>query len=131
MRSLPVDKINTFDPQQNIKALYLLPQADNGFILVGERQYEKSTPRPNASFEYDYEHNFVDIVAVRINSDGSKAWDYIIRKDVKSRNDGGRFITCHAGMMGNNLVITCDDYFHKHDGEKHTVSWSIAGQRNG
>ncbi len=38
--SLPVDKITTFDPQQNIKALYLLPQADNGFILVGERQYE-------------------------------------------------------------------------------------------
>ncbi|MBI3510029.1 MAG: hypothetical protein HY064_05155 [Bacteroidetes bacterium] len=118
---MPVDKINPFTPNANIKALYLLAQPDNSVILVGEDEYQNSTPKPGSTtFEYDYDYDYSTIIAVKMGADGSKSWEYSINREVRSRDDGARFLSCYACMMGENLVITYQDFLYQHDGQKHT-----------
>ncbi|HTL82502.1 MAG TPA: hypothetical protein VL651_12405 [Bacteroidia bacterium] len=121
---MPYDKINVFAAHTNIKARYLFAYPDNSVVLVGDDELSSSTIRPganatdpNAAYDYDYDNS--NINAVKMGPDGTKAWEYIVTKDMKSRNDGGRFICFGASMMGTNLVLTYQDFYYKHDGKQH------------
>ncbi|HET6993200.1 MAG TPA: hypothetical protein VFJ43_17835, partial [Bacteroidia bacterium] len=67
------------------------------------------------------DYNKTNITAIKFNADGSQKWVQTINRDVKSRNDGGKFLGIYACMMGENLVITYQDFLYLHDGKPHMV----------
>jgi hypothetical protein len=101
---------------------------DNGAILVGENEYVKENPRVGAGAAttsnviYDYDYNNTNISAIKMGADGVKKWEHSIERDMKSRNDGGRTLGIFACMMGENLVITYQDFIYRHDGQPHMIA---------
>jgi hypothetical protein len=125
---MPVDKLNAITPSPSIKAKYVLVLADNSAILVGENEYVTETARVGANAPtasnviYDYDYNNTNISAMKMGADGVKKWEHSIERDMKSRNDGGRTLGIFACMMGENLVITYQDFIYRHDGKAHMIA---------
>jgi hypothetical protein len=133
---MPVCKITPLaNPDADLKANYVLVLADNSAILVGEIEHLTKTLKPGATpnmpggdSDFDYENG--KIMAVKFAADGSKKWDHFIERDaMKSRNDGGKALGIFACMMGDNLVITYQDFIYKHDGKSHMVVGGYDFQR--
>ncbi|MDQ3111429.1 MAG: hypothetical protein M3R17_16200 [Bacteroidota bacterium] len=125
---MPVDKLTPIAPNASIKAKYLVMLPDNGAILVGETERITETPRVGAGATttsgviYDYDFNNSNISAIKMGADGVKKWEHTIDRDMKSRNDGARTLGIYACMMGENLVITYQDFIYRHDGQAHMVA---------
>ena len=124
---MPVCKLSAIAPSAAIKAKYLLALADNSAILVGENEYVTSTLKPGATVgmaggDSDFDYNNTNISAMKIGADGVKKWEHTIGRDMKSRNDGGKMLGIYACMMGDNLVITYQDFIYRHDGKSHIVA---------
>lgn len=127
--TLPVDKVTEMPSEANIKAAQLIVQADNTAFLIGENQYTTSTPVPNVPGQYDYEYQMEDITIMKFGADGTKLWSYIVDKDLRSRNDGGKYLSFAAFVMNRNLVITYRDYLYRHDGKEHKVVGPVLGSQ--
>lgn len=125
---MPVDKLTPIEPKPSIKANTLLILADNSAILIGENEYVTETGRIGANAPttsnviYDYDYNNTNISAIKMGADGVKKWEHTIERDMKSRNDGGRTLGIYGCMMGENLVITYQDFIYRHDGKAHMVA---------
>jgi hypothetical protein len=121
---MPVDKLTPVTPDAAIKSNKLIVLADNSAILVAEDEYITKTLKPNAQPNTpggtdDYDYNNTNISVIKFGPDGSKKWDHMIERDVKSRNDGGRTLGISALMVGDNLIITYQDFMYRHDGKPH------------
>jgi hypothetical protein len=124
--SMPADKINPFTPHTSLKARYAFAYPDNSVVLLGDDEYVNSVLRPGANptdpnAQYDYDYNNTNIDAVKMGPDGTKLWEYTVNRDMRSRNDGGRFICFGASLSGTDLVITYQDFCYRHDGKEHVV----------
>ncbi|MEO5643190.1 MAG: hypothetical protein ABIQ40_04620 [Bacteroidia bacterium] len=130
---MPVDKLNAIDPKPSIKANILLILADNSAILIGENEYVTETGRIGANAPttsnviYDYDYNNTNISNIKFGADGVKKWEHTIERDLKSRNDGGRSLGIFACMMGDNLMVSYNDYLYRHDGKPHVIVDPIYG----
>lgn len=120
---MPVDKLSAIEPTPSIKSNYLLILPDNSAILVGEKEYVTSTLKPGTTTgDSDWDYNNTNISSIKFGADGVKKWEHTIERDLKSRNDGGRTLGIFACMMGENLVITYQDFIYRHDGQPHMIA---------
>lgn len=124
---MPIDKLTPIHASAALKAKYVLLLADNSAILVGENEYVTSTLKPGATVgmaggDSDFDYNNTNITALKFDAEGTKKWEHTIERDMKSRNDGGKMLGIFACMMGDNLVITYQDFIYRHDGKSHPVA---------
>lgn len=107
----------------SIKINQLLPAADGGFILVGETLYEKSTLKPGGQFEYNYDYNTGTTYITKLAADGNMQWDYEVRRNLRSNNDGGRFFGVYAWLNGNDVNLFFTDELTNHDNKRQFVEF--------
>lgn len=113
--TIPLMQASTYTrAHQNLVVLDAFVYPDNSVLLVSEQVYEKSTARPGGGFEYDYEYNHKNIVVARLNSDGGFEWEYVIERDLKSMNDGGRFFSVVTGPAGEETRLLYRDDISKY-----------------
>lgn len=126
-------KANTVKPQkQNLVTLQVLPVngSDNDVFLLGEQQFKTSSPIPGKMMEYSYEYNTRDISLARLTGEGDLLWDYKVEKELKSANDGGRFLSSYMWQEGSDLHLLFPDFLYKRDDKKQVVVGpGAAGQR--
>jgi hypothetical protein len=106
-----------------IKAIQLLPTPDKGLVLIGESVTEKSTPKPGASFEYNYEYRSGSTYVIKLGTDGSFLWDYAVQKDMSSGGDGGRLLHSYAWLNGSDVNVLYTDRLSNHDNKKQFIEF--------
>lgn len=127
---LSAAKTNAFKPLQNLVLLQLLELPGDNIALLGEQRYVNSTPIPGKFFEYNYEYITKNIVLAKLSSDGTMAWDYRVTKELKSANDGARFLSSYIWTNGNDIQLLFADFLSERDGRKHlVVGPGLAGRR--
>lgn len=127
---LSAAKTNTFKSLQNLVALQLITLPDNSVALLGEQQYKTSTAIPGRPFEYNYEYITKNIVLLKLSADGSMPWYYTVSKELKSVNDGARFLSSYAWAKGEDIQLLFADFLSERDGKKHLiVGPGLAGRR--
>lgn len=113
--TLPILNVSAYTgAHQNLRVVKAILKPDHSVVLVSEQVYEKSTMIPNTNFEYNYEYTTMNIVVATLDSDGGFYWEYVIKKDVKSSNDGGRFNSVVAGPSGEELQLLFKDEMNKY-----------------
>jgi hypothetical protein len=107
----------------NIKATQLLRMPDNGFALVGESIVEKSTPKAGVPFEYNYEYKTGYNHIIKLGADGVMQWDYEIRRELTSGNDGGRFLGSYCWVHGTDINVLFTDNLSNHDNKRQFIEF--------
>jgi len=130
---LAAAKANTVKPQkQNLVALQVIPMGEQGVIVLGEQRFVTSMAIQGKPFEYNYEYITKDISLSRLGDDGSLIWDYQVEKELKSANDGGRFLSSYALLAGDDVRLLFSDFLYKYDNKKQAVIGpGLSGQRVG
>jgi hypothetical protein len=107
----------------SIKSTQLLRMPDNGFVLVGESIVEKSTPRAGVTFEYSYEYKTGYNHIIKLAADGVLQWDYELRRELTSANDGGRFFGSYCWVNGNDINVLFTDNLSNHDNKRQFIEF--------
>lgn len=107
----------------SIKATQLLRTADNGFILVGETIVEKSTPKPGVQFDYSYEYKTGYNHVIKLGPTGTLQWDYELRRELRSAEDGGRFLGTYCWINGNDVNLFFTDELSRHDNKRQFIEF--------
>jgi len=116
--SIPIQVANKSELIQNLRTVSITLLEDNSIILTGEQVYEKSEPKNpgTTSMEYNYSFNNMAILTVKLNSDGTMAWENRINRDLKSMNDNGKLNSVYTMVNGDKIRLIYRDLFYKHDG---------------
>lgn len=107
----------------SIKAIQLLPLADKGWALIGEAITERSTPKPGAPFEYNYEYKSGNTYVIKLGADGVFQWDYAVPKDIGTGGDGGRLLHSYAWVNGSDVNVLYMDRLSNHDNKKQFIEF--------
>lgn len=114
------------DFSQRTKTVSAILLANDEVILTAEEQTVKSTSIPEKPLEYNYEYTNGNIFVSKVNSKGEELWQQIIKRDVKSFNDGGKSNGVFTGIINGNISIIYRDYLYKHDGKNRAVVGAVA-----
>lgn len=106
-----------------IKAIQLLAMPDNGWVLTGESITERSTPKPGAPFEYNYEYKSGNTHVIKLGADGTFQWDYSITKDISTAGDGGRLLHSYAWIRGGDVNVLYMDRLSNHDNKRQFIEF--------
>jgi hypothetical protein len=117
--SIPVQVAGNSTKLQNLITVSAILNEDQSIILTGEQVYEKSEPKypGTTSMESNYIYNHMSILVVKLNADGSMAWEYLIERDLTSTNDNGKMNSVFTFTRGDKTILIFKDKFYKHDGE--------------
>jgi hypothetical protein len=130
---LAAARANTVKPQkQNLVTVQVVPVNGNGneVFLLGEQQFKTSSPIPGKMMEYYYEYLTGDISVGRLSAEGDVMWEYKVEKELKSANDGGRFLSSYMWQEGSELHLLFPDLLYKRDEKKQVVVGpGTSGQR--
>lgn len=107
----------------SIKAIQLLAMQDKGWALIGEAITEKSTPKPGAPFEYNYEYKTGNTYVIKIGPDGAFQWDYAVTKDIGTAGDGGRLLHSFAWVNGSEVNVLYMDRLSNHDNKRQFIEF--------
>lgn len=107
----------------SIKITQLLSTQDGGYVIVGETINERSTPKPGAQFEYNYEYSTGISHVIKLGSDGTMQWNYELNRNLRSSNDAARFFGIYAWTVGDQVNIFFTDELTNHDNKKQFVEF--------
>ncbi|MBL7730245.1 MAG: hypothetical protein JNM88_03640 [Chitinophagaceae bacterium] len=107
----------------NTKITQLLSTEDGGYIIVGETVNERSTPKPGAQFEYNYEYSTGISHIIKMGSEGAMQWNYELNRNLRSSNDAARFFGIFAWTKGSDVNIFFTDELTNHDNKRQFVEF--------
>ena len=84
--------------------------------LTSEEQLVNSTPIPGQAFEYTYKYENGIIHLIKLNNQGKQEWDYPVKHDISSTDDGGKANSVFTGIKNGNVCLIYPDKFYKYDG---------------
>jgi hypothetical protein len=119
---LDASRFTPVKPQkQNLVALQVISLPGNEVLLLGEQQFVSTRPIPGKLGEYNYEYTNRTISLSKMTSDGSLAWEYNMDRELKSENDGGRFLSTFAWARGEEIHLVFADHLYRRDEAKQVV----------
>jgi hypothetical protein len=119
---LNASKLHTMKNNYAVAAqVLLLP--DNTVCLTGEHRSISSTLSRDKPGQYINGYSYGDMYITKFAADGSVAWDYTAKRDLKSVSDGGRFLASYTWLNGDDINLLFADYANQHDEKKRMIEF--------
>jgi hypothetical protein len=97
---------------EGFKLKTILPKPDGSVLMLLERYSETKEVKVSGNEkkittqeDYNFTYNFTDIGVFCIKNDGTLAWNTIVKKEQKTKVDGGTFSSFASAVVNNDLVI--------------------------